>query len=57
MTNVDINNIRNESKSSLYYNNSAIENSIGSALSCVEPSLPSPSSDFEVSQGNLLPKK
>jgi hypothetical protein len=57
MTNVDINNIRNESKSSLYYNNSAIENSIGSALSCVEPSQPSPSSDFEVSQGNLLPKK
>jgi hypothetical protein len=60
MTNIGINNIRNESKSSLYYNNSAIENSIGSALSCVEPSLPSqpsPSSDFEVSQGNLLPKK
>jgi hypothetical protein len=50
MTNVDINNIRNESKSSLYYNNSAIENSIGSALSFVEPSLPlqpSPPSDYE----------
>lgn len=41
MTNLGINNIRNDSKSSLYYNNSAIENSIGSALSSVEPSLPS----------------
>jgi hypothetical protein len=41
MTNLGINNIRNDSKSSLYYNNSAIENSIGSALSYVEPSLPS----------------
>jgi hypothetical protein len=50
MTNIGINNIRNHSKSSLYYNNSAIENSIGSALSCVEPSLPSPSSDFEVTR-------
>lgn len=32
---------RNDSKSSLYYNNSAIENSIGSTLSSIEPSLPS----------------
>jgi hypothetical protein len=51
MANVGINNIRNDSKSSLYYNNSAIENSIGSALSSVEsslPSQPSQSSDFEV---------
>jgi hypothetical protein len=41
MTCVDINNIRNDSKSSLYYNNSVIENIIGTALSSVEPSLPS----------------
>jgi hypothetical protein len=51
MTNLGINNIRNDSKSELYYTNSLIENSIGSALSCVEhslPSQPSPSSDYEV---------
>jgi hypothetical protein len=50
MDNVEINNIRNDRKSELYYTNSLIENSIGSALSCVEhslPSQPSPSSDFE----------
>ena len=41
MNNVEINNIRNDSKSSLYYNNSAIDNSIVSHLSSIEHSLPS----------------
>jgi hypothetical protein len=38
MNNVEINNIRDDSKSSLYYNDSEIENNIGSALSSVEHS-------------------
>jgi hypothetical protein len=50
MDNVGINNIRNDSKSSLYCTNSLIENNIVSHLSSIEPSLrsqPSPSSDYE----------
>jgi hypothetical protein len=50
MNNVEINNIRNDRKYSLYYTNSLIENNIVSHLSSVEPSLPSqPSapSDYE----------
>jgi hypothetical protein len=52
MNNVEINNIRDDSKSSLYYNDCEIENNIGSALSSIEPSLSSQLSLLSVSKVN-----